>query len=194
MLTNETGSSSIVEIAGTSFGLSSGGIQGVAYDPTGNSGAGSVWVAGSESNTIYEMTRAGAALTSFSITAPNGIAYDSSRDALWVLNVTGPVVKRYSKAGAEVATLNVSNAGITTGADHLAYDAANDWLWITYGSSTGHAVAVEASTGAVRARYNLTESTSIEGIHVSAINIYISHDGYYHSTSPLLNRLQTFAR
>lgn len=162
-------------------------IQGVAVDTTDHT----LWFASQAEGLVRHISKAGASIGSFSIVNVNGLCYDSSRDCLWL--TVGNTIYRYTKAGSLVdsAALGISDV------DHLHYEAASDTIWVSQGanSSTGQVYSYNPTTKAVGATiYRITSATAIEGVHVAGSDVYITHDGYFHSAAPLENQLRRYSR
>ena len=186
---NLSGTSILAEISLTSLFPSAESIQGVAVDESDST----LWFASVAENLIRHVTKAGVdEEDEISVTAPNGLCYDSTRDALWYTN--GSTLRRISKAGSVQATVTLPFAEV----DMLFYDAVNDLIWITSGANgeIGILRTYNPSNGAIgEHKYRLTEATAIEGAAIQGSVIYIAHDGFFHSASAVIdeNQLQIYA-
>ncbi|MDG2532018.1 hypothetical protein P7A99_25125, partial [Caulobacter endophyticus] len=131
-------------------------------------------------------------------TAPNGLAYDSTLDAVIISRSPGStdnttVEWRSIETGALLKSLDI---GVNP--DHLFFDAtegASGVLYITYGEN-GQAGLIDKrdiASGNLLGRYTVAEADAIEGIQVIDGQIYLANDAYFHHGSPPLNRILEFS-
>jgi Alpha-L-arabinofuranosidase B, catalytic len=179
------GSTKLAELdMGALFALNNS-IQGVAYDTTDDS----IWFASPSENLIRHVSKAGANLANhISKTAPNGLCYDSLRDALWY--TSGTNLFRISKAGTLQDTVALGVAEL----DHLFYDVGRDLVWYSYGGNgvPGNVKAYKPTTAATTHFFRLPSAQAVEGISILGSTLYVCHDGYFHNVAPLENQLQTY--
>ncbi len=103
------------------FGVGNGP-SGVAFDGT------NMWVANSGSDTVTELSPAGATLGTFSVGGnPDAIAFDGTN--MWVANSGSDTVTELSPAGATLGTFDVGSEPSS-----IAFDGTNMWV-ANYGSS-----------------------------------------------------------
>lgn len=175
------------------LGLGAASIQGVTVLPSGNI---AFIQLGSPSKYVV-ITPAGAQVGS-TINLDNndnGLAYDTLRDQVITYNTASGVVTWRDKT-----TLAASSRAFTTiGSlfDQLFYDAANDRLLATYGTSAvpglvGVWEPVAGSVARLVGTYTLTEADAIEGIVLHNGIWYVANDAYYHSGASDLNQIIQF--
>lgn len=121
------------------------------------------------------------------ITAVNGLAYDSLRDAFWVTDNTTLNIYLVSREGVLLRTYvteNVEQPGI----DHLSYVAAGDLLLVTNGAnaSSGTVWALDCAKTRKTKAMTMAEAKAIEGVCYSldGNSILVCSDGYFHSVPP----------
>ncbi|KKN23080.1 hypothetical protein LCGC14_0908450, partial [marine sediment metagenome] len=96
---NADGSGGILQIGGAAPG-GVGTWRALAYDPTGNSGAGSIWTA-SFGSVLIETDMSGTLLNSFpSVASLYGLSYDDTDGNLWGHDGGGDILKIDSTTGA----------------------------------------------------------------------------------------------
>jgi len=181
------GQTKFTEISIEALSPAAGTVQGVAFD----SSNGTLWCASPAENKLHNVSRAGALLGSLTLSgvALNGLAYDSARDRLWLLN--GSDLRRYTKAG--VLELTVVHGIPNT--DQLYYEDGADILWLTSGQN-GTAMKVYSytcSTGAIGTTvFTFADAQSAQGCAKRGTTVYVTHNGFFHSSSPPFNQLQRY--
>lgn len=161
-------------------------VQGVAIDTSDNT----IWFSSTDENLVRHITKAGAHIGSFAVTAPNGLAYDAVHDELLVLTNASNLV-RYSKSGTAGTSISMS----LVSPDMLWLSADANELWMSYGFSisTGcYMMGCRFSDGFKTGQYLVAEATAIEGIHYDGTNLYIANDAYMHVVPNNKNALQVY--
>lgn len=186
----------VAQIKLSDFALTQGSVQGVVEAPDGT-----LWVGvcqiGSPYIAHFQINYDGSGnyvdashLGSLTVGAdPNGLAYDTSEDALIYCpqgtNVTATWVD--PSDGSTIKTKTLPGTDI----DHLFYDQRDGTLWFTKDQSFV-VVRYDIDAAAVIEGYNAAEALSVEGIVVGDNTFYLNDDGYFHETAPDLNVLMTF--
>lgn len=169
---------------GTLF-ASAESVQGVAYDTSDDT----LWFCSKAENLIRHVTKAGADIADeITKTGPNGLCYDSQRDRLWYTQDS--TLFRITKTGTQEFSVVLGFSDV----DQLSYDAVSDLVWISSGAngSLGNVWGYSPSLARFTQVYKLTSATAIEGAYLLGSTMYVLHDGYFHSTTPGENQLQTY--
>lgn len=161
-------------------------VQGVAYDTSDDT----LWFSDLAGDVVRHIQTDGTALDTDDIafTAPNGLAYDSGRDMLYVGTTSG--VSRITMAGEEDAAYD---AGASTW-DQLWYDATHDLIVVSWGSNgqNGGLVVLDLDNDRVVAEYDLPGSDAIEGIHIDARRLVVLNDAYFHGSPSAVNAVLVY--
>ncbi len=163
-------------------------LQGVAYDTTDNT----LWIASTDEGKVHHVSQAGADLAGdLTITSVNGLAYDSLRDQLWYVKSTGPVYRIAKNSATQLAQITLPFDWAEV--DNLFYDAARDWLWVSYGTAgaNGWVAAFNITTGLMEYHAELLSVLAIEGIALRGSTLYVTDDEYAHGVGISKNRLIT---
>lgn len=173
-----------------SVGDAADNIQGVAFDSSDNT----LWVANPNDDQVQHWQRNGTELSGdhFAFTNPNALAYEAGTDSLWIAaSGSGNAIGRYNTAGALQAavTLELSPVGGTI--DHIAYDSARDWLWISFslvGPTTPDAIWVYRPNGSFIG--SITDNnTALEGVAFDGTGaLWSVHDNELKNSTPNGNR------
>lgn len=128
---------------------------------------GNLWVV-DEAEVVYEMTRTGTLVSSFSvrpaITDASAIAIDVARQRIWVSNDSARLLGEFDLTGTSITTVSVSGAG-SQDPDGLAYNPINDHLYL--GEDTGDQILEVDRTGTLVMAYPTASlGISPEGIDV----------------------------
>lgn len=150
---NADGSGGTQIIAGSAPG-GVGTWRALAYDPTGNGGAGSLWTA-SFSSALIETDMSGNLLNSYaSVASLYGLAYDDSDGNLWGHDTGGAVVKIDTSTGALIP-----GAGWSTGFANLAAQGGLSG----YSELGGNIAAISQGTPDEAGVYSTATGTLIAG-------------------------------
>ncbi|XAI95622.1 hypothetical protein [Nostoc phage Nsp-JY21] len=150
-----------------------------------------LYYANPSSGQVRRIPKAGGAETvAASVANVNGLAVEAT--GMWASS--GTIVHRLTLDGAPISSFN---SGVDV--DHLHYDAARNWLWISSGGngSAGFLTIWSLSEGRALNTYRLTEAQAVEGIALAGGNLIVSHDGYYHgvdiaNAARRFNEIQTY--
>lgn len=186
MHTSKNGATKLGEIDLVALYPAIKSVQGVAIDTSDNT----IWFSSTDENLVRHITKAGAHIGSFAVTAPNGLAYDAVHDELLVLTNASNLV-RYSKSGTAGTSISMS----LVSPDMLWLSADANELWMSYGFSisTGcYMMGYRFSDGFKTGQYLVAEATAIEGIHYDGTNLYIANDAYMHVVPNNKNALQVY--
>jgi len=151
-------------------------VQGITYDTSDDT----IWFSDLSNDAIRHISLDGTVLNDeISFSNPNGLAYDSTRDMLYVGTTSG--LSRIDKSGNVDATYN---AGASTW-DQLWYDPLLDLVWVSWGTNgiDGGLVVVDLEEDRIVAEYNLPGFDAAEGIHIDGNILTCLNDGYFHGTS-----------
>lgn len=151
------------------------GIVNIPEQPQGVAASGQhLYYAVPSLNQIRRVAKTGGEDSVFaSMTFPNGLAADAT--GFWVSSNT--LVHRVSLTGEVQGAFDTDLV-----VDHLHYDAARNWLWITSGPNGSAAVVNIWSLTEPRRlnTYRLSQALAVEGLVVSGNSLIVAHDGYYH--------------
>lgn len=169
-------------------------VQGIACDRTDNS----IWV-GCGTAGVKHCSAAGGVLSGSFMPASgnaNGLTIDTLRDRILVGAPSGSLVGNiqidaYNRSDRSfIATTSFTANGVGGAAgnnfgspDHLYYDAARDYLWVSDGANgtSGRVSAFKASDFTLVGSATLTQCTAIEGFVIQNGQLILGNDGYYHS-------------
>lgn len=173
-------------------------LQGLAY----NSSTGEIFVASLSEGLVRVYKGNGQYVRSIAPTAGtsvNGLAYDSTRDALIIGHENGnslvrTIEWRSATTGAFIKSITVANEP-----DHLFFDpdsGVQGALYYSYGDAgagrIGYIDKVDVASGAVLGTYELPAADAIEGIYFIGSKLYVANDAYFHRGNPALSRVLTF--
>lgn len=154
-------------------------IQGVAWDSSDDT----IWFVDVTNKYIRHIDRTGARVLADEIAVPtitpNGLAYDSVNDALWVTDagVAGALLL----ACADGSSIGATTVPTTT--DHIHYDATNGYLYCSRGNNGTDASidVVDVGNEKIIATYSgLSLSQAIEGVYVEGGRLWTLNDGGFH--------------
>ncbi|MBK8101620.1 MAG: hypothetical protein IPK26_31445 [Planctomycetes bacterium] len=128
---------------------------------------GNLWII-DEAEVVYEMTRTGALVTSFSarpaIIDASAIAIDVVNARLWVSNDSARILAEFDFAGTNLSTVALTGAG-SVDPDGLTYNPVNDHFYL--GEDTGDQILEVDRTGALVQAFALGSlPISPEGIDI----------------------------
>lgn len=180
-------------------------VQGNAYLPNQGQVAFAHCLTGDANSGVHLINEAtgayvGQAFGGAGISGLNGLAYDSSLDALIVHTVVDSVSTAtwYARNAADLSA-PIKTATLTGGADadHIHYDATRNWLWYSVGANGNdgliYARDLTADISSDVVVFVARGARAVEGIVVTATEIVIANDGYYHLQTPALNQALRFA-
>lgn len=160
-------------------------IQGVTYDPVDHT----LWFCSFSENKVRHISLKGNPLLQFAIQQPTGIAYDSKRDALWILTYSELLL--ISKEGEVRVRYPIE----IDGQDQLFYDSIKDRILMTAGldyQGTGLVFEIHPENGYRKVLYRLIDSHAIEGIVLKNNQLFIANDGYYHQAKIPFNQINVY--
>lgn len=165
-------------------------LQGVAYD-----GA-YYYAARTSRNRVIKINPAGALVAEMAVSQPNGLAYDSARDRLYV-SASGEarVIRVLDMIGTQIGQLTLPGGAGSWEIDHLSYDSVEDVVLVTKGNNgtTGVVYAVNPDTAAAVSKCALTSSLAIEGVCRVGSDLYVADDEYFHNVGGFANVLHRYA-
>lgn len=161
-------------------------IQGIAYDSKSDT----IWF--TDTQDIIEIDKNGNFLNRIAVEykKPNGLAYNSNTDSLWVLcqkqyllNITkkGEILTKYKCDYDDQDQLCFDEDGnlyITVGADYAGLD--------------NFVLVADIETGTITAKWRVMDSYAIEGIVIKDDTVYIANDGLYHEAAIQENIIQKY--
>lgn len=149
-------------------------IQGVAYTEKDTT----LWFCSFSEDKVYHTNMYGECIDTYSISQPTGIAYDPSRNCVWVLTYSKLI--QISVPGE----LQISYDVKVDGQDQICYDLNNDRLLMTAGlnyQGSNYVYEINLQDGAYDLLYSLQDSYAVEGIALVDGYLYIANDDLYHN-------------